>query len=58
VRISRNEQGELVIQPLRTDRGAALLEVLRELNEVDEAFVSALEAEQSAALPMQERQVL
>jgi antitoxin VapB len=58
VRISRNEQGDLVIHPLRTERGAALLATLRALAEVDEAFTTALEADRAAALPVQEREVL
>lgn len=58
VRISRNEQGDLVIHPLRTERGPALLQALQALSEVDEAFLAALDAEQEAALPMQERESL
>jgi antitoxin VapB len=44
VTISRNEQGDLVIHPLRAQRGAALL--------------AAMEAEQDNPLPMQEREGL
>ncbi len=55
VRISRNEQGDLVLHPLRAERGAALLAALHALHEVDEIFIAALEAEHEAPLPMQER---
>ncbi len=58
VRISRNEHGDLVIQPLRAERGAALLQALRALHEVDDAFVAALQAEQATPLPVQEREAL
>ncbi|MCB1634456.1 MAG: AbrB/MazE/SpoVT family DNA-binding domain-containing protein [Xanthomonadales bacterium] len=58
VRISRNEQGDLVIHPLRAERGAAVLEALRALGDVDESFIAALEADQAAALPVQEREGL
>ena len=58
VRISRNEQGDLLIQPLRAARGAALLQALQELGDVDEAFTAALESAQAALLPAQEREAL
>ena len=58
VRITRNEQGDLVIHPLRAERGAALLEALQALSEVDEAFIAALVSEQAAVLPLQEREAL
>jgi antitoxin VapB len=58
VSISRNEQGDLVIHPLRAKRGAALLEALRAVGQVDDAFIAALEAERSSPLPMQEREAL
>ena len=58
VHISRNEQGDLIIHPLRVQRGQALLEALRAVNDVDEAFVAALEAGQSAPQPMQDREAL
>jgi len=54
--ISRNEQGDLVILPLRADRGAALLDALRAVGEADVAFIAALEAEQARPQPLQERQ--
>ena len=58
VSITRNEAGDLVIHPLRAPRGAALLQALQALGEVDDAFVSALEAERQAPLPDQEREAL
>jgi antitoxin VapB len=58
VSISRNEQGDLVIHPLRAERGAALLKAIQALGQVDEAFIAALEADRAAALPVQEREVL
>ncbi len=58
VRISRNEQGDLVIHPLRAERGQALLHALQALSEIDAAFLAALDAEQAAALPSQEREAL
>ena len=56
--IFRNEQGDLVIHPLRADRGAALLEALRAVGEADEAFIVALVAEQSIPQPVQDREPL
>ncbi|UUX97177.1 antitoxin [Aquabacterium sp. J223] len=58
VRISRNEQGDLLIQPLRAERGTALLQALQTLNEADSTFVAALESEQALALPVQDREAL
>ena len=58
VRISRNEDGDLVLHPLRAKRGTALMQALRALGEADDAFVAALEGDRDAALPVQERQAL
>jgi antitoxin VapB len=58
VSISRNEWGDLVIHPLRAERGAALLGALRAVGEADEAFIAALEAEQVSPQPLQEREAL
>lgn len=58
VSISRNESGDLVIRPLRAERGAALLDALRAVGEADETFVAVLEAEQASAEPPQEREAL
>lgn len=56
VRIFRNEQGDLVIQPLRVTRGQALMAALAE---VDRDFVTTLEADLAeGALPPQERDPL
>jgi antitoxin VapB len=58
VSISRNESGDLVIHPLRAERGTALLDALRAVGEADIAFIAALEAEQAGPHPMQEREAL
>jgi antitoxin VapB len=58
VSISRNESGDLVIHPLRAERGAGLLDALRAVGEADIAFIAALEAEQRGPQPMQEREAL
>lgn len=58
VRITRTEQGDLLIQPLRPARGAALLDALQALAEVDPTFIRALETDRVTALPMQEREGL
>jgi antitoxin VapB len=58
VSISRNESGDLVIHPLRAERGAALLDALRAVGEADLAFIDALEAERARQQPMQERAAL
>lgn len=54
VRIHRNEQGDLVIHPLRAERGAALVQTFQALGEIDAAFIAALESEQAAAESVQE----
>lgn len=58
VRISRNASGDLVIHPLRAERGAALLDALRAVGEADLAFIAALETEQASPQPLQEREAL
>ncbi|ENO75553.1 hypothetical protein C662_17628 [Thauera sp. 28] len=58
VSITRNEAGDLVIHPLRVQRGTALMQALKALGEVDEDFIAALEAEQEAPLQTQERKAL
>ncbi|MDT7834853.1 antitoxin [Aquabacterium sp. OR-4] len=58
VSITRNEAGDLVIHPLRVPRGAALMQALQALGEVDGSFIAALDAEQSKPLPAQEREGL
>lgn len=58
VGISRNEWGDLVIHPLRAERGAALLDALRGVAEADDAFLAAVEADRGGSLPMQEREAL
>lgn len=58
VRISRNAAGDLVIHPLRAERGAALLDALRRVAEADDAFISALEADRADQQQPQEREAL
>ncbi|WP_345792954.1 AbrB/MazE/SpoVT family DNA-binding domain-containing protein [Thauera sp. JM12B12] len=58
VSITRNDAGDLVIHPLRVQRGTALMQALKALGEVDDDFIAALEAEREAALPVQEREAL
>ena len=58
VSITRNDAGDLVIHPLRVQRGTALMQALKALGEVDDDFVAALEAEQEAPLPVQDREAL
>lgn len=58
VRFSRNEQGDLVIHPLRAARGEPLRSALRALAEVDDAFIAALEADMAGSLPVAEHTVL
>lgn len=43
VSIRRNEEGDLVIHPLRARRGAALLDALLGVGDADEAFVAVLD---------------
>jgi antitoxin VapB len=58
VSISRIESGDLVIHPLRAERGAELLVALRAVGEADLGFIVALEAEQARQQPLQEREAL
>ena len=58
VSISRTESGDLIIHPLGTERGAGLMDALRALGEVDDAFVAALEADRTDPQPPQEREAL
>ncbi len=55
VEISRNANGDLVIHPLPLDRGAALLDTLKNF---DEDFVSALEQNYREQPAMQDRETL
>jgi antitoxin VapB len=55
VTISRTEQGDLLIHPVRVGRGAALVESLRALAQVDDAFIAALDEAQADRQPMQGR---
>ena len=56
VTVSRTEQGDLLIHPLRADRGQALLQALRALGDADPDFVAALEDAQATQQPMQDRE--
>ena len=56
VSISRTESGDLMIRPLQRARGEALLDALRALGEVDDAFVNALESDRASQEPIQERE--
>ncbi len=58
VSISRNEMGDLIIHPLLADRGAALLNALRALGEVDDGFIAALQDDRASKQPTQERDAL
>jgi antitoxin VapB len=58
VSITRNEAGDLVIHPIRAERGAALLDALRALSEIDEEFIVALQTDRTSQQPMQEREAL
>jgi antitoxin VapB len=55
VQISRTAEGDLLIHPCPPRRGQALLEVLAGF---DADFLDALEAQQTAKLPLQEREAL
>ncbi len=55
VEISRNDAGDLVIHPLPTDRGQALLEAL---DGFDEEFIEIMEEDRLAQAPAQEREPL
>ena len=55
VEIFRNADGDLVLHPVPTDRGAALLEAL---NAFDDEFAALLEAGQAEPPAMQDRESL
>ena len=56
VEISRTPEGDLLIRPVMSRRGTALLEVLEEFDDAARTeFVEALELERNAAEPPQER---
>ena len=55
VEISRTDQGDLLIHPIPTDRGTALLEALAAF---DDDFVAELESCSNEQLAMQERESL
>jgi antitoxin VapB len=55
VEISRNAAGDLVIHPLPSDRGLALLEALQGF---DEEFIELMEEDRQMQSPPQEREPL
>lgn len=55
VAIFRNADGDLVLHPMPTDRGTALLDAL---NAFDDEFVALLEAGQTEQPPLQDRESL
>ncbi len=55
VEIFRNADGDLVLHPMPTDRGVALLDAL---NGFDDEFVALLETGQAQQPPMQDRESL
>jgi antitoxin VapB len=55
VEIRRNVDGDLVLHPLRQDRGRALLQALEGF---DEAYIAALEAEREEQPRLQDRESL
>ena len=55
IEISRNANGDLVLHPLPTDRGAALLDALAAF---DDGFADLLEAGRAQQPTMQEREAL
>ena len=56
VEISRTPEGDLLIRPVSSRRGTALLEVLEGFDDATRAeFVEALEHDRAAAEPPQER---
>ena len=59
VRISRNEEGDLIIHPLAADRGAALLEALQAFDDpLSQEFASQIEADRRAQPAVQKRDSL
>lgn len=55
VEISRNKEGDLVLRPVATDRGATLLQALQAF---DPNFADLLMADREDTLPMQDREPL
>jgi antitoxin VapB len=58
VEVSRNAQGDLVIHPFPSDRGAALLDALQAFDGIDDAFLAALEADRRDPSAPQDRESL
>jgi antitoxin VapB len=51
-------QGDLVIHPFPSDRGAALLDALQAFDGIDDAFLAALEADRRDPSAPQDRESL
>lgn len=58
VRISRSEQGDLILHPLHPQRGTALMKALRAIHEVDASFIVALEEAEATRPALQDREAL
>ncbi|NNM81755.1 MAG: AbrB/MazE/SpoVT family DNA-binding domain-containing protein [Burkholderiales bacterium] len=55
VEITRTESGDLLIHPIPSDRGSALLQAL---SRFDDEFAAILEEDRKESLPDQEREIL
>jgi antitoxin VapB len=55
VQVFRNEQGDLVLRPIRASRGTALMQALAAFRDVDRSFFEAALAHRSEQLPMWDR---
>jgi antitoxin VapB len=59
VQVSRNEAGDLVISPLPSNRGAALLQALQGFDdELSDEFCAVVNQEHASQRPVQEREPL
>lgn len=59
MQVSRNEAGDLVISPLPSNRGAALLQALQDFDESFSAeLIESVSQESRSQLPVQEREPL
>jgi antitoxin VapB len=58
VQVFRNEDGDLVLHPLRLGRGAALMQALTAFRDVDDAFFEAALGHRDEQLPAQDREAL
>ena len=59
VQVSRNEAGDLVIRPLPSNRGVALLQALQDFDDsLSAEFFAQISKEKQSQLPEQEREPL